>query len=279
MKRLVIAGAVLALVCAAGGSAARPSVKEIAATRERAAEREATALLRLFVVPRQATRLRHAPPLRENSWPGSAPTAKFATHTAYWRTRAPLDTVAAFVRAHRPHGMANEPMGSGPRFRLLGYAANETRYLDVTLLRHEGRTFVRVQADVVWVYPRSPREKVPSAALEVDLRAPHVHRRVTDPAKVRQIVRWFDALPISPPGVVIMCPAVAGPKFEFVFRSESRTRLAGASAPSAKAWICNSIGFTLHGKQQTPLVDLRHGRGFVDRVGTLLGLKLATTRS
>ena len=222
---------VVAAVATGAASASEPSVKQIAAARERAAAGEAT----VFVV-------------------------------------------AAFVRAHRPHGMTNEPMASGPGFRLLGYAAHRTRYLDVTLLRHNGQTLVRVQADVVWIYPRSPQEKVPANVREIDIKGPRVWRRATNSMHVAAIVRWFDALPISPPGVVMGCPLILWPRIQVVFRSANGTRLASASVPAAKAGLCNAIGFSIHGKPQQPLVDSVRGRGFVDRVAKLLGLRLPSLR-
>lgn len=276
MKRLVI---VLALVAAASASAAPPGVKAIAAARQRVAAREAKVLLRRFVEPSGAKRLTHAPSLPTNAWPESAPTAKFARRQAYWRTGAPLGTVAAFVQAHPPHGLKVEPSGNGPQFRLIDFAAGQTRYIDVTVLRHAGTTYVRAQADVVWIYPRSPQEKVPASTTEIDVKGPKVSRAVTDPATVADIVRWFDALPVSPPGVMVMCPLIAGPRVQLVFRSANGTRLASASAPTlGMAGICDAITFSIHGKQQTALIDPLRGRGFVYRVQRLLGVKLLATR-
>jgi len=276
MKRLVI---VLALVAAASASAAPPSVKAIAAIRERAAAREARVLLRRFVAPRGAIRLAHPPSLGVNAWPGSSPTARFASRTAYWRSSAPLNLVAAFIRAHPPRGLKREPSAGGPQFRLIDFAAGQTRYIDVTVLRHAGWTFVRAQADVVWIYPRAPSEKLPAATAKIDVKGHKVSRTVTDPAKVADIVRWFDALPVSPPGVAVMCPLTLGPRVRFVFRSANGTRFASASAPTVgKAWICSTISFSIHGKPQTALVDSSRGCGFVYRVQRLLGVRLLAMR-
>ncbi|HLX32821.1 MAG TPA: hypothetical protein VKR79_08655 [Gaiellaceae bacterium] len=278
MKRLILVGAVLASL-SAPTALAWPGVKAIAAERERAAGREASALLRRFVPPPGAARLARGPRLPATAWPSSGPTGKFAVRERYWRTSESIDAVVAFVQAHPPRAMTSQPASSGPGFRILDFGSRGTRYLDVTALRHAGRTFVRVQADVVWIYPRSPEERVPAGVTEIDVRAPKVSRHVTGPAKVATIVRWFDALPISPPGVVLPCPLVIGPKIEFVFRSASGARLASASAPSlGKAWICDAIAFSIHGHRQTALVDAQRGHGFVYRVQHLLGVTLLEKR-
>ncbi len=284
MKRL-LALAVVALLASGGDSRATAgvhahrTVKAIAAARERAAAREAKVLLRRFVTPRGATRLAHPPSLPVNAWAGSAPTAKFAYRTAYWRSSAPLNVVAAFIQTHPPRGLKMEQSGNGPQFRLIEFAAGRTCYIEVTVLRHAGTTFVRAQADVVWIYPRSSQEKVPASTTEIDVKGPEVSRTVTDPAKVADIVRWFDALPVSPPGVALMCPAILGPRVQFVFRSANGARLASASGRMpGKAWICSPISFSIHEKQQTALVDSPRGPGFIYRVGKLLGVKLLETR-
>jgi hypothetical protein len=132
-----------------------------------------------------------------------------------------------------------------------------------------------VDALVVWSYPRSPQEKVPASVAEVDIKAPHVARRVTDAAQVHRIVAWFDALPVIPPDVASLCGPSDNGDVEFTFRSANGSRLASAAASTfGKARYCDPIGFSIRGKLQTPLVDKYGGPGFVYRVQRLVGVTL-----
>jgi hypothetical protein len=114
---------------------------------------------------------------------------------------------------------------------------------------------------------------------EIVLRAPKVRVKVADPAKVERIVRWFDALPISPPGVAAMCPLVPGADIALSFRSRSGLSLAQAKLPPTSTGICDSISFSVGGHPQTPLID-RYGplrESFVGRLQRLLGVHLLLT--
>jgi hypothetical protein len=108
-----------------------------------------------------------------------------------------------------------------------------------------------------------------------------VHRKVIDPAKVKRIVRWFDALPISPPGVSALCGVApgAGVTITLSFRSAGGRRLARAQLPATLAGICDGLTFTIGGHRQTPLIDNYYRRApfphsFVARLQRLLGVQL-----
>ena len=65
-----------------------------------------------------------------------------------------------------------------------------------------GTSILRVDAQVVWVYPRSPKESVRASRVrEIDFSAPNVSKQVTDPSEIARIVRWFNTIPIVPPGL------------------------------------------------------------------------------
>jgi hypothetical protein len=152
------------------------------------------------------------------------------------------------------------------------------RLLTVDLARLGDGTVMRLEAGVPWIDPRSPREVVPAAVREIDVRNGHMTRTVTTPAKVARIVRWFDALPVSPPGVAVPCPLALGPDVTVSFRNARDETLAVASLPPSFAWICSSIAFSIGGKAQQPLVDRPHHPSFVRRLQQLLGLHLLRTR-
>lgn len=229
----------------ANGAAAdvrQPSVKVIAARRERAAAREARRLLRKFTPPPGARPARaprgYGGVLRRS---GPEPPAKVVSIHRFWSVQQSLKAVAAFVRAHQVRGFTSSGAEYGPNVPHYvtwsfvwptGSHAPSRRLLNVTAVRLPGRTVLRVDAKSVWVYPRSLREKVPSGVREIVLRAPKVRVKVTDPTKVQRIVRWFDALPISPPGVAAMCPLAPAANITLFF-PQRRRALAGAGEAAA----------------------------------------------
>ncbi|HEY7420468.1 MAG TPA: hypothetical protein VH541_00545 [Gaiellaceae bacterium] len=116
-----------------------------------------------------------------------------------------------------------------------------------------------------------PASRIPPGVRTVDVHSSRgVSRRVTDPLKVTQIVRWFDALPIAP-NVILYCPFIRyRPPTTFVFRSASGTALARARTPGHAA--CGaSFDLRIGGKAQKPVLA---GGRFLQRVGRLLGLRL-----
>ena len=96
-----------------------------------------------------------------------------------------------------------------------------------------------------------------------------ISRRVTDPAKVAKIVRWFDALPKAPRGVYY-CPLIRyRPPTTFEFRGADGALLTRARTPGSAA--CGfSIDYSVGGLKQKPLLAER----FLVKVGRLLGLRL-----
>lgn len=73
-----------------------------------------------------------------------------------------------------------------------------TRFLTVTAVALPARTVIRAHAQVEWIYQRAPSEKVPSATSAIVIHGYKLSKKITDPAEVGRIVRWFDVLPIEP---------------------------------------------------------------------------------
>lgn len=297
MKRWSLPASALVLVLIACGAGAKsaprvtaagarvPSVRAIAAQRRQAALREATRLLREFVPPPGARSVRKLPNyggVLRRSGPG--PLGEEVAVHRFWSVRKPLRAVIAFLRAHPLHGF--EPSGSTWGSRKPHYLTLSSRrperepalYLDVTSLGLPGHTLIRVDVQVEWTYPRSPSERVPAATREIDVRAPRVSIDVKSREKVARIVRWFDALPISPPGVAVPCPLAVAPDVTLSFRDAHGDRLAQATLPPSFAWICNSIAFSIGDSRQSPLIDRPHDPSFVRRLQQLLGVRLLQTR-
>lgn len=261
----------------------------MAAGRERVARREAERLLRRFPQPTGARRLRRPRDyggVLDQSGPEAA--AELVDVHGFWSVREPLKQVGEFVRAHRPHGFESfgtEYGSSVPHYLTWGFAwpanrsrsPNPTRFLDVTAVALPGRTVVRVDAKAVWIYPRSASEVVPAAVREIDVRAPKVRRKVTAPAKVRRIVRWLDALPVSPPGIGLFCPMETAPDVRLFFRGADGAVLARALAPPGRAGLCDAIQFWIGGHPQRALIDRVSEPPFVARLQRLLGVRLEET--
>jgi hypothetical protein len=301
MKRLLTLGTAVVLVltaCAGATSVTRvndasahvraASVKAIAAERRREAGREAESLLRRVVLPRGA-RLTHEPAgvdVLSRSALGTSVLTEFAERHGFWRVQAPLSTVVAFVKRHAlprfDQASSSQSVGTErPLYRSLDYygplvrGRPVQRLFTVTAVALHGSTVVRVDAGAAWIYPRSPREVVPAGVREIDIRDGHVARRVTDPAKVARIVRWFDALDVVQPGsAYVRCAAILVSRATFVFRSATGAKLASAVVPSEPADGCDAITFSIRGHLQTPLIDGVFGRrAFVNRVQRLLGVR------
>jgi len=304
MKRLLLQASVVGLVlvawgagakpaprsAAAGASAARSDVHVIVARRRRAATRAAQKLLSEFVLPPGARRSggsrAYGGVIRDS---GPEPPAELVDAHGFWSVRKSLERVGRFVTAHRRRGFERPETTHGPRapqyvtWSFVRHAAGETapsRLLNVTAVRLRGRTVLRIDAKAVWIYPRSPSERIPFRVREIVVRAPKVSRKVTDPADVARIVRWFDALPISPPGIAMLCPLVPGAGITISFDSARGALLAQAKAPPTPAWLCTQIDFTIGRHSQRPLVDrsMSSRDSFVGRLQRLLGVRLLLHR-
>jgi hypothetical protein len=113
--------------------------------------------------------------------------------------------------------------------------------------------------------------RIPAGVRTIDVHSSRgVLRRVTDPLKVAQIVRWFDALPKAP-NVILYCPFIRyRPPTTFTFRSASGAALARARTPGHAA--CGaSFDLRVGGQAQKPVLA---GGRFLSRVGRLLGMRL-----
>lgn len=297
VKLLLLPTCALVLVLVASGAIANAAqrtsdvgAQTVAAQRERAAFREAETLMHGFVPPPGARATRKPPGyrtvhvLRQST--GALGEEAVSIHR-FWTVRAPLKTVAAFVRAHRLHGFGH--FGAlwytgKPHYLSMGSswpAAPDSfprRYFSVSVVALPHITVLRVDARVVWVYPRSPSEKVPSGVRMIDIRIPQRHRvrivRVLNGARLTRIIRWFDGLPISPPGVDVPCLGGVPGDITLSFRSASGAVLAHARVPRSSATECEPIGFKIGSHTQRPLIDGFTREGFTSRVGKLLGLQL-----
>jgi len=283
MKRLLFLAAVAVLVPASAASAWQGE-RSIVAARKHAAEMSARKLLRTFVPPPDARRIYGWPRDYSHFQSVGAPLGKFVDIHRFWISHATLSSIVAFEKAHVPSGFSVSGGGTNAkgtetdvRFISPRHGVS-TRLLVVSISQRKTRTIVRADAQVVWVYPRSPHEVVPSGVREIVVKGAGVNRRVIDPAKVGKIVHWFDRLPISPPGVSAPCWLYLVRYVTLDFRSANGARVARARYPAPRAGICVAIDFTIRGLPQTPLIDHLHGVSLAGRLQHLLGVRFSSPR-
>ena len=152
-----------------------------------------------------------------------------------------------------------------------------SRMLNVTVLALSPHvTGVRVEVDDVW-HVRPSSERVPSDARTITIRrarwlgvAP-ISRRLTQPAQVRQVVRWFNALPLfKPSALTYHCPLIRySPPTVITFLSARNRVLAKASiVGTGMGGPCASgIAVTVRGRPEPMLVG-----DFLERVLSLAGV-------
>jgi hypothetical protein len=286
---------VMALALCACGVAA-PAATLVTVSTRRVAQRDAQKLLHLAVLPPGAVRLSAEPrgdggllrgPSTDAGYPHSV------DRYDWWRVPAGVDSVLAFIKAHRPrggHSSGRLAVGGpgGPRNGALMFSFPAVkRVISMRWLTFDavalpgGSTGVRVDAQDLWIVARPASEKVPAHVREVDVtsalpgKAPFLSRRVTSAAKIHRILTLLDAMEIVQPGVAYSCPAFPGdhPVVTFDFRATAggrllaRARLTDADVASGP---CNPVDFSIDGHRQTPLI----GSDFVKQTERLLRVNL-----
>ena len=135
-----------------------------------------------------------------------------------------------------------------------------------------GMATIRVDGLVVWTAPRPAAEIVLAKDHVVIVAAMHfdgsVARRVvvTEPSRVRELARIFNALRVAPPGAVRNCYNI-GPsalKYRVAFAASSTAR------PDVVATIaaCSDLAVVLNGKPSASL----QVSGFADAVAHAIGV-------
>lgn len=280
-----VAAAVLtglaAAILVASGWAARPT----SASNKHAAERDSVRLLQRLVLPSGAVRLAGEPRgdggfLRQAD---GIPAGLLVDRHSFWLVHEPLKRTMSFLTRHAPRGATLIGTGrmGGPQIPanksytfsfppLAGRIA--TRELEVALVAlPRRRTGVRADGQGVWMVPRPASEKLPAGVRVVDVRTRKAHVRVTSGAKVRRIVRLFDALPIVQPHSADHCPpdTIRRPPMTLRFLSARGALLARALVPGSFAvGACAPIEFWIGSHRQKPLAGHLYGR-----IEQLLGVR------
>ena len=247
----------------------RPASPSPAASPRQRAEADAAAILASFDAPPGARRLLAAPALdggvlkTASDFPGST---ALVDDTSWWLAPGQPQALLTWEKGRLPHefapGDATFGQTMSDTFSLPPVSGVlNTRDLVVEVVSAGGgRTAIRVDAQVTWQPPRSPAERVPSAARVVTISQlpsllPHGRRplpsvTITDAAVTKRIAALVDQLPVSTLGIM-SCPAMVGGGIELTFRARAG---APVLAVVNSQGGCDTVLFTIAGRQQPALM-------------------------
>jgi len=257
-------------------------------TPEQRAEQDAAAILAAFVAPPGARHLA-APPVGLKS-PSDLPgTPDLVDKAGWWQVAGAPRQVLDWMKAHVPHrftldGWGALDRGTGPIWSdsfdlpaVPGVLLSRQLVLNATSAGN-GRTAIRVDAQVIWLPARAPGETIPAGATAVTLSlTPEMNARnkapapvtVTDQATVRKLTGLIDGLPLFPEGTY-SCPMDNGSSLVLTFR-------AGHGGPAlAVATVrltgCEGVNLTIGRQQQPGLGPVDGGRSTAAKALKTAGL-------
>jgi hypothetical protein len=145
-----------------------------------------------------------------------------------------------------------------------------TRQLTVSVATTPGAvTYLRVDADAVWLVPRPASERIPDGVQAIDItrglpgQPPSHSLTVTDAPEVNSIVALANRLPTIQPGEFDGCNraepvGAVEPKITFTFRAAPGgpvLALAKESAEATELGTCQPMSLSIGGVPQTPLLQ------------------------
>lgn len=293
---LLVAGFVCCVAIAGCADATSPAVRADRANRARATA-AANELLREARATTRRTVSMHGLTTDERTvltYPfGWLQIASAVDRYQLWRTStSPVTAVDAVVRA-LPRGtesLGRATSGDGGEVladyrlpasnqRLLG-----TREISVTAISDSSGTTVRLDAEVAYVAPRPPNQRIPSAARVLDVtvgnpKRPSLSLTVTNRSKIREVADMVNALPFDSPekGAVYSCPLfLSGTSLvTFVFRSTDRgpalAMVSEYSGTPTTPYPCAATWLVIRGHNQP---DLQDGGRLLKGAGALLKVRL-----
>lgn len=282
--------AVSALTVGNGGAA--PAHQVVAASR-RAAIAEARRLLTAVVLPAESTAVAQEPTGDDHQLASPLIGAFFAAEVdrhAFWTTSAAPAAAVALFQPHLPPGAKLVSSISGGGGAGAAYAIGTTRRFVVgpvqimlnAVTLTNGLTGIRTDAQVRYVSPRLPSQRVPLSAQLVQITKADVGAKplvplvVTQRAIVRRLARWVDALPfVGSHAGVLSCPSFGGPIDTFIFRASVAGPPLATISESAYTPTdpspCAPTTLTVRGHR---LKSLLQGGILLKRAGRLLGVRL-----
>jgi hypothetical protein len=203
---------------------------------------------------------------------------------AWWIVPGAPAAVIAYVRAHPPHGSTCAPSFMPTATSVTDECSvpdvpgvlTEGTLLVLATPLPGGATGLRVDAQEVWLVPRSPSERIPPGArrLVVTVTRPGRPRSrpvtVTAIHRIDRVAALLDALPLAQPGVT-SCPLDLAARIRLAFYAR------GARAPLALAAVdpggCGEVRLAIRGRSQ-PTLTSRGLTALAGRIGAVLGLRL-----
>jgi len=288
----VVAGAVLIALAGCGtahdtSTSTSTSANSTAApTPKQRAETDAASLLASFVPPPGATRLPKAPNV-----PGGYLQTPITTlgdgyqvdGTTFWAAPGAPQAVLSWEIAHISHRFSLGDADYGPAadrsFELPpipGVLTSRDLVVEVVSLG-DGKTGIRVDAEVGWQPPRPAADEVPSTARVVTIAeettmesaaGPPAPVTITDPTVVARLATLVNGLPISPlnNGVTISCPAAFGAFLTLTFRASPGARVL------AKVQTDQSCGVTIFSANPNQALALTQPSTLDQQLLTIAGL-------
>ncbi|HTU30699.1 MAG TPA: hypothetical protein VMF07_15040 [Solirubrobacteraceae bacterium] len=287
-------GAILAMVAAVCGAvvvlvASGPSDADSAAVSRRAlAAHEAGRLIAAVRIPGQVATPASEPESADPIAGLSRATGPVTVgRSGSWSASRSAAAVRALLDAHPPAGTRRAPGASLTFIAIHDPAGLASARLELTVVATGPRSSaVHAEALVRWLVARSPAERVPTGAHELEItrgaigHAPSLVVRVSDRARIARIRALLDRLAPVQPGHVYHCPAQFAqvPVVSFVFRAGgSRSQVLAVATEQADVraptTACDAMHFTVGGREQAPLLG---GYRLLREVSSLLGRRLWT---
>ena len=286
---LVVLCGVSALVVA--DSAASPG--HLIASDRHAATVEARELLAGVALPAGSTALPGEPAGDADQLAAPFAGALFAAEVdlhAFWTTSASPDAAIALFQSHLPSGAKLVSSSSGGGSAGAVYALGTSRPFRIgpeqlilnAITLNDGLTGLRADAQVRYLSPRPPSQRVPMSARLVQITKvasggkPLLSLVVTSQPVVRKLARLVDALPfVGNATGSFSCPSSGGPIDSFSFRASRSgpvlARVSELAFTPTFPYPCWLTSLTIRGHRLTPLLN---GGILLRQASKLLGIRL-----
>ncbi|HEY1485167.1 MAG TPA: hypothetical protein VGF84_03620 [Micromonosporaceae bacterium] len=289
LRKLAIVGAALALGgCAsvtspAGNSAGRPSASPSGASSSNraVAVRDEQHIIASFRPPAGAKRLPGRPTgagsLNQSTFTGMPSDTVHGTQ--WWAVGG--DPQAVLARLAVPKGASKGGSSQSDREWSQDFswtpipAVLYDRLLEASTMAVDGRTVIRVDAEVIWYPTRPPASLIPAgvSAVTVTYRpvamTPSVKTygpvNVTDPATVAALVKAVNDDPVNPIGTAIPCPFDGGGRMTLTFRSTAKT----VATTSIETAGCGFVSVAATGGGKATLIA---GADLAKKMKSLIGV-------
>lgn len=288
------AGRPPAATTAVRGAATPSATASAQLTNEQRAEQDAAAILAAFPAPPGTLRLASAPDVPGGvltAPPQQPATPDLVDKASWWQAAGDPQQVLSWVDKHVPRrftrdGSATTTFGNGRgatradmyQLPAVPGVLNSRQLIVEVTNAGDGKTDIRVDAQVVWLPERPPGETIPAGTALVTLTLHpdvNVHRKppqpvaVTSQAEIRQLAALVNGLPAFPAGMY-SCPMDGGASLVLTFRAGQAGPVLAVATIDLEG--CEGVGLVIGGRQQPGLGTPDGGRQVAARAVKLAGL-------